>query len=210
MTEKTKIRTTRQINRAIDELFTSSNRIRISGLTKQNSIAVGIRGDREIRLAGDLGNYLGAFNHGCLITLDGNAGKYVGYSMEEGGIIINGTCGIGTGTFLKGGIIVVRSSTGDGLGQYQKDGTILVQGNVEGSVGQYSKGGTIIIVGKTMGRICSGATGGTVFLSSSFERMEPTFKESKMNGNDLNTLKRYFDHYGIKAEPRAFRKYAIS
>ena len=112
-----KIRSTEEINSAIQDLKKKSSRIKIAGLSGQDSLAVGIEGNVELRLNGNVGKYFGSLNDGSVITLKGNTSSFTGDNMIDGGIIIFGNTGPDAGINMRGGILVIKGSCKDGLGR---------------------------------------------------------------------------------------------
>lgn len=199
------IGSTREINASLKEMAKRSNRIQISGLNGQDSIAVGWNENIEIQISGNSGYYLGAFNRKAVITLNGNTGDQAGNSMSGGGLVILGNCGKHCGTKMRNGVIVVKGNAGDDIGRSMYNGTILVDGDAEGDVGFGSVGGTIIITGNVKGNIYCKGTGQTIFIGG--DHFEPRGgKKVSLNKNDLKVLDKYFQHYAVKAKPGMFSK----
>jgi len=199
-------RSTKDTNKAIADLLTRSNRIRISGLKGQDNIAVGLSGEFEIDIQGNAGNYLAAFNNGPVIILHGNCGDLAGDNLFKGGLIIMGSCGRKAGTSMSGGILVVKGSVDDGCGDSNSNGTIMIDGNATGDIGSSMINGKIIITGDVQGKIGEDAIGGEFYHSGELKVPNPQLEKKKMSDRDLSNLKKYFDHYGINAFPKTFNK----
>ncbi|MBN1538750.1 MAG: hypothetical protein JW939_01290, partial [Candidatus Thermoplasmatota archaeon] len=105
-----------EINQMIRENLKRSNRVRLTGLKGQNSIAVGLEKECEINITGEAGDFLGALNSGAIIILEGKCGDLAGDTLLKGGLIIMGDCGDLTGANMQNGIIVVKGNAGDGTG----------------------------------------------------------------------------------------------
>ena len=103
-----KVVTTRDINIAIKEQLEKSKKVKISGLSGQDAIAVGLEKEIDISVKGTAGDFFGALNKGSVITLTGNARRFLGDTMSNGGLIVNGNVRRGAGTGMLGGIIVIR------------------------------------------------------------------------------------------------------
>lgn len=209
-TVNTKIKSSEEINRAIIELRLRSNRIKIAGLSGQNSLAVGLKGNVELHLNGNVGKYFGALNNGAVITLKGNCGPYTGDNMIGGGIIILGDSDRDAGMNLKGGILVIKGRCGDNLGNFMTGGTIIIDGDVKGDIGDHMSNGILIVNGEINGKILEHAIGGTIYSSSSLMKRSNNLNEMKLSDKDQELLGSYFKHYAIDALPTSFRKHTIS
>lgn len=201
-------KTTHEINLAINKMAKNTNRIHITGLDGQESIAVGWNKQVEIHIDGNSGPYIGAFNQKAIITLHGNAGDLAGDTLNGGGLVIIGNCGDRCGTKMRSGIIVIKGNSGNGLGYSMYDGTILLDGNVKGDVGSRSKGGLIIITGDVEGNI--GPVDDKICIMIGGKHQAPESAEKiMMDQKDLLKLNKYFNHYAIKADSGVFSKYVI-
>ncbi|MCK5772959.1 MAG: hypothetical protein KAH57_04160 [Thermoplasmata archaeon] len=209
-TANNKIKSSEEINRAIIQLRLRSNRIKIAGLSGQNSLAVGLQGNVELHLNGNVGKYFGALNNGAVITLNGNSGPYTGDRMANGGIIILGGSDRDAGMNLKGGILVIKGKCGGNAGNFMTGGTIIIDGDVNGDVGDHMSNGTLIVNGEINGKILEHAIGGTIYSSSSLVDRTDNLNEMRLSGKDRDLLGSYFKHYAIDALPTSFRKYVIS
>ena len=209
-TVNNKIKSSEEINRAIIQLRSRSNRIKIAGLSGQNSLAVGLMGNVELHLNGHVGKYFGALNDGAVITLKGNCGPYTGDKMADGGIIILGDSDRDAGMNLRGGILVIKGRCGDNAGNLMTGGTIIIDGDINGDIGDHMSNGTLIVNGDINGKILENAIGGTIYSSSSLSNIADNLKEIKLSEKDLDLLGSYFIHYAIDALPTSFRKYTIS
>ncbi|MBN1539663.1 MAG: hypothetical protein JW939_05915, partial [Candidatus Thermoplasmatota archaeon] len=94
-----------------------------------------------------------------------------------------------------------------GTGTGMQGGTQIIDGNVEGDLGASMSEGTLIVTGDVKGELCPGAHGGTVYIcgkaGSGLENVETV----EMTSRDNARLAKYFDHYGISAQPATMRKY---
>ncbi len=205
--ESKKEQSSADINKAITDLLKRSNRVRISGLNGQDNIAVGLHGDYEIDIKGNGGRYLGAFNSGPVIILQGSCGDLAADCLIHGGLIITGSSGKKCGLGMKGGIVVVKGDCGSDLGKYNRNGTIIVNGNISGDVGERMVGGTIMVTGDIQGEIGLKAEGGSIFVVGQVGKLAKGITELKPDEKDLQKMKKYFDHYGISAVPKSFRKF---
>jgi len=203
-------KSSREINQAIKDLLKRSTRIRISGLSGQDNIAVGLKGNVEIDINGDAGRYLGAFNDGPVIVLDGNCGDLAADNQSRGGVIVRGDSGKNCGIFMLGGILVIRGNSSTGLGKCNNGGTIIIDGDVSGDIGEDMKAGTIIVTGHLGGSIGKKATGGILYTTEEPKKnQDDSLKMSDLSQSDISKLKRYFEHYRIDASPVGFRKYSF-
>jgi glutamate synthase domain-containing protein 3 len=211
MDEENKVdRTTKDTNKAILDLLKRSSRIKISGLKGQDNIAVGIKGNYEIDIQGNAGNYLGSFNDGPVIILHGNCGDMVADNLFNGGVIIMGESGGKSGIMMQGGILVIKGNTLDSCGLSNNGGTIIVDGDVNGDIAEKMTKGTMIVTGNITGSMGEGATGGELICTVTPSNTKEGMNITELSNKDLSTLKKYFDHYGIKAIPKTFKKVVFS
>ncbi|UCH88391.1 MAG: tributyrin esterase [Thermoplasmata archaeon] len=194
--------TTRDINAAIRRQLEKSKVVKIGdsekgGLTGQDSIAVGLEAESEIIVAGDAGDYFGAFNNGAIINLTGTAGRFLGDSMKNGGIIVKGRVRHGVGVYMAGGIIVIKGGVEGEVGQYNSGGTVIVNGKTGDGVGSYMNSGTIIITGKAGKNVGNWLLGGEIFIGSEPESIGENAKQTVLDDEDIEKLQKYFEHYGI-------------
>ncbi|MGA1819540.1 MAG: hypothetical protein ACMUHU_00880 [Thermoplasmatota archaeon] len=204
---KDRKQTSSDINQIIADKLKRSKRVKITGLTGHNNIAVGLDMECEINISGQAGDLLGAFNNGAILLMDGSCGDLAGDTLLKGGIIIIGNCGRRTGASIQNGIVVVKGNCGAQAGIGMEGGTLIIDGNVDGDLAPHMADGTIIVTGNVKGGICPDSTGGTIFvggeIGSGLENVEKVETTSK----DSTKLSKYFDHYGISAVPSTIRKY---
>lgn len=208
--KKKKEQTTGDINKAITELGSRSNRIKLTHLSGQNSVAPGLSEKLELHASGSVGSFFGAFNNGAVLILNGKSGDYTGDTMLSGGIIILGGTGEYTGNYLQGGIMVIKGDTGGYPGYHMHDGTILIDGNVKGDAAPEMIGGTLIITGNVTGELCPNGLDGTVYVAGSIGKMESRYINRNLTEKDMDFLRKYFSHYAIDASPSVFKKILIT
>jgi glutamate synthase domain-containing protein 2/glutamate synthase domain-containing protein 3 len=201
-----KVVTSREINIAIKDQLEKSKKVKISGLSGQDSIAVGLEKEIDIDVKGTAGDFFGALNKGAIITLTGNARRFLGDTISSGGIIVNGNVRRGAGTGMLGGIIVIRGDVDGDLGQMNKAGTIIVSNDSGDDVGALMYGGEIIVAGSTGKNLGNWMVGGAIYIGGEIEGMGANTKIIDMTSGEIDKLRTYFKHYGIKADPGKFRK----
>ena len=196
------VKTTKDINAAIRRQLQKSRIVKIGdsekgGLADQDSVCVGLSGEAEIIVAGDAGDYFGAFNDGPVITISGSAGRFLGDSMYAGGIILKGRANRGAGVYMTGGVIVVKGSVDGDTGTYNRGGTIIVNGKSGDGTGAYMTAGTLIVTGKCGKNTGQYMTGGEIYLGEPPESLGANVEPVELTAKDIDKLKKYFDHYGI-------------
>lgn len=205
--KKERKQTSREINQIINEKLKRSKRVKITGLTGHNNIAVGLDLDCEINISGQVGDLMGAFNNGAILLMEGNCGDLVGDTLMKGGIIILGNCGRRAGASMLNGIIVVKGNSGAEAGFAMEGGTLMIDGSVEGDLAPFMSDGTIIVTGSVKGKICPCSTGGTIFVGGEIGSGLENVEKIKATSKDIAKLSKYFDHYGISAIPSTIRKF---
>ena len=201
-----KVSTTEEINVAIKKQLRRSKTVKISGLSGQNYIAMGLSIEKQLMFEGTAGDFFGAFNNGSIVNLKGDARRFVGNNITNGGIIIQGNVQRGVGLGMIGGIIVIRGNVKGDIGQLAKGGTIIISGNTGAKTGAYMFNGELIIagdVGEDTGLLM---TGGAIFVGGKIGSLGENAQVRKLTKTDESKLKKYFDHYGIKKSPDEFEK----
>jgi len=201
-----KVVTTRDINIAIKDQLEKSKKVKISGLSGQDAIAVGLEKEIDINVKGTAGDFFGALNKGAIITLTGNARRFLGDTIHSGGIIVNGSVRRGAGLSMQGGIIVIRGDVDGDIGQLNKGGTIIVSEDAGDNVGAYMYGGEVIVAGDVGKELGNWMVGGVIYIGGEIGAMGKNTKIVDIENSEIDKLNTYFKHYGIKAEPDKFRK----
>jgi glutamate synthase domain-containing protein 2 len=180
--------------------------VKITGLSGQSNIAVGLSTEKQLSFDGTAGDFFGALNNGAIITLKGTANRFLGDTMNSGGIIVQGNTQRGVGLAMTGGIIVVRGNVNGDIGQLVRGGTIIVSGNCGPRSGAYMFKGELI-VGGNLGRDAGlNMIGGTIFIGGKCASLGTNAQIRDITQNDEKKLKKYFEHYGITKEPSLFKK----
>ncbi len=201
-----KVVTTRDINIAIKQQIAKSKKVKISGLSGQDSIAVGLEKEIDINVKGNAGDFFGALNKRAIITLEGNARRFLGDTISGGGIIVNGNVRHGAGLCMHGGIIVIRGEAQGDIGQLNKAGTVIVSEDAGEKVGALMFGGEIIIAGDVGEKLGDWMVGGSIYVGGEISSMGNNTKIVDLRPSEQDKLQTYFRHYGIKSQPAEFRK----
>lgn len=204
------ITSTRDINRAIRDQITKSTRIKVGGLSGQNSVAVGIKEDVEITIEGNAGDFFAALNSGPVISLNGSAGRFLGDTLTGGGVIVSQSAQSGVGHAMSGGIIIVRGSIGDMGGVLKSGGSILVDGDVGNRLGMYMTGGDIIVTGVAGEDTGQLMLGGAIYVRGGAKNLGDNAKVVETTQDDATRLDTYFKHYNISAKGMEFKKIVAS
>lgn len=201
-----KVSSSKDINSAIRKQMKRSKTVKITGLSGQNYIAIGLNIKKQLIIDGAAGDFFGALNNGTIINLKGSARRFLGDTMEDGGIIIQGNVHRGVGLAMTGGIIVVRGNVDGDIGQMMKGGTIIVSGNCGVRSGAYMFNGEMIIAGNVGRDTGLNMTGGVIFAGGKIGSLGANCQIQNLSVNDEKKLKKYFDHYGITKDTGAFKK----
>jgi glutamate synthase domain-containing protein 2 len=183
-----------------------SKTVKITGLSGQNYVAIGLNIKKQLIIDGQAGDFFGALNNGSIINLKGTARRFLGDTMADGGLIIQGNVQHGVGLAMTGGIIVVRGNVDGDIGQLMKGGTIIVSGNCGVRSGAYMFNGELIVAGNVGKDIGLNMTGGTIFVGGKIGSLGENSQTQNLNINDEKKLKKYFDHYGITKDTGEFKK----
>jgi|GEM_PF-310535 len=180
---------------------------KISNLSGQDCIAVGISKNVVIFIEGNAGDYFGALNAGASIRLTGNAGKFLGDTMTAGEIIVKGDVMHGLGAFMSGGTIVVKGDAGGRVGIMNRGGSILVHGSVKNYTGLYMMAGDIIITGNVGEHTGHWMMRGSIYVGGDIGSLGTNAKEGTMTEADKKKLSELFKKYGIDENPELLSTY---
>ncbi len=201
-----KVSSTKEINDAIKKQLKRSKTVKISGLSGQNYVAIGLTTEKQLIFEGTAGDFFGAFNNGALINLKGSARRFLGNNISKGGIIIQGNVQRGVGLGMLGGIIVVRGSVGGDAGQLAKGGTIIISGDCGARSGVYMFNGELIVAGNIGKETGFSMVGGTIYAGGKIESLGENAQIKELTVKDESKLKKYFEHYGITKPIHDFKK----
>jgi len=201
-----KVQSPQDINKAIRDLLVGSRKVRLSGLSGQDNIAVGLTGDVQIDIKGDAGKYLGAFNSGPQLVLNGSSGDQTADTMTAGTMIVQGSSGKNSGICMVDGTLVIKGSTGPGTGRYMTGGKVLIDGDVKGDAAEGMEGGTLIVNGSIQGEVGRYSSGGTIFISGSVSKKGANSMEVPLSESEIALLSKDLDRFSVNAPPRTFRK----
>jgi glutamate synthase domain-containing protein 3 len=201
-----KVTSTSEINAAIKKQLGRSKTVKITGLSGQNYIAVGLTTEKQLMFDGSSGDFFGALNNGAIINFKGNARRFLGDTMSDGGIILQGNAQRGVGHAMTGGIIVVRGNVNGDIGQLMKSGTIIVSGNCGPRAGAYMFGGELIVAGNIGEDVGLNMVGGVIYVGGKARALGNNTQVQNLTINDESKLKKYFNHYGIDKDTGEFNK----
>jgi glutamate synthase domain-containing protein 3 len=191
---------TRDINKAIRAQIKKGAATRIEGLTGQDSISVGLKGDAKITIIGESGDFFGALNEGATLLLKGNSGRYLGDTLISGKIVVEGDCGDGVGTNMLGGEILIRGDSGKRVGAGMKGGVIIVDGNVDDELGLHKFGGDILITGDCGKNVGQFMSGGNIFVNGKIGSLGENAKSEKPDKADKLKLTNYLTKQNLLGE----------
>jgi glutamate synthase domain-containing protein 3 len=191
---------TRDINKAIRAQIKKGAATRIEGLTGQDSIAVGLRGDAKITIIGESGDFFGALNEGTTLLLKGNSGRYLGDTLISGKIVVEGDCGDGVGTNMLGGDILIKGDSGKRVGSGMKGGVIIVDGDVDDELGLHLFNGDILVTGDAGKNVGQFMSGGSIFVNGKIGSLGENAKSEKPDKNDKLKLTNFLTKQNLLGE----------
>ncbi len=194
------IYTTRDINKAIRAQIKKGAATRIEGLTGQDNIAVGLKGDAKITIIGESGDFFGSLNDGTTLLLKGNSGRYLGDTFISGKIVVEGNCSDGAGTNMLGGEIVIKGNAGKRVGSGMKGGVIIVDGNVDDELGLHQFSGDILVTGDVKESVGKFMSGGNIFVNGKIGSLGENAKIEKPDKNDKLKLTNYLTKQNLLGE----------
>lgn len=160
----------------------------------------------EYVVVGDAGDYFGVLTDGATVRVKGNAGKYVADNMTRGTVIVEGSADYGAGLYPYGGTLVVLGDAGDFTATMNKGATIIVGGNVGAECGTYHLAGDFVVVGNAGLNFGNYLIRGTLYLGGEAESYGRNTCLEPMQPEDIDKLRRWFEQYGIQADPAKFKK----
>ncbi len=154
----------------------------------------------------DVGDYLGAYNHGPMIVLEGRARNYLGLGLSKGDIFVTRDVEDRTGCYQSGGVIVIRGNCGKEAGLGMMGGTLFIEGSAKDLTGHLMTGGEIIVVGDCGKDTGLGMTGGIIFVRGEIDRIGEGVRSKTITSKDKSRLQGIFKDFGIDYEAREFVK----
>jgi hypothetical protein len=91
---------------------------------KVNKLGYRLRGRRELKIDGDVGDDVGTKLEGGFITVNGNAGDDVGSFMNRGSIVVNGDVEDNLGWKMHGGELSIKGKAGSNIAYLAEAGLI--------------------------------------------------------------------------------------
>jgi glutamate synthase domain-containing protein 3 len=183
-------------------------RVRISGLSQQDAIAVRIP-EMQLQVDGTAGNYCFCSLHHGDVHLSGNADAGAGHSLESGVVTIGKNAGFALGAMASGGLIVVKGNTGARCGAGLRGADIVVGGSVGAYAGMFMNSGTIMILGNMGPQVGWGCTGGTIYVQGTVESLAGHVTEQRLKESDKLRIGLLLLNSGLQANVKDFRKIAI-
>ncbi len=197
---------TKDINDAIRRQSKRSKTVKITGLNGQNYVAVGLNIEKQLSFEGSAGDFFGALNDGAILNIKGKVRRFLGDTMLKGGIILQGNAAHGVGCAMKGGIIVIRGDVSGDVGQSMSGGTIIISGNADAYSAAFMYNGEVIVGGNIGRETGDYMVGGAIFVGGEIGSLGTNTKLVEPTENDINKLKKYFQHYGITKDLKDFKK----
>jgi NADH-quinone oxidoreductase subunit E len=173
---------------------------------KFGNSAAGLSESALVTIGGDVGDLIGALNHGTTIQVKGDAGKYAADGMTAGKVIISGDADDGAGTAMSGGTLIIKGNAKNRVGHTLKGGTIIVEGNVKHYAGSFMVGGTIIIGGDAGRDIGSSMVGGTIYIQGKHEGLGANQIQTEMTEEEAEALQKVFAENKLDLNSRKFSK----
>ena len=177
----------------------------LSGAAHLHGLLAGLS-EGQVTIQGDAGDYLAVLNSGATIRVLGDAGRYLADNMTRGLVIVEGKAGDAAAPYCYGGTVVVRGDAGDFAAVMNKGATILVGGSVGNDVATYMLAGDVIIVGDAGKNLGNYLIRGNIYVGGTWRSLGHNTRVEDMDEADWDKLGAYFEEYGIRANPKDFRK----
>lgn len=132
---------------------------------------LGFSNRKNVKIIGNVGNFLGREMESGTIEVSENAENLVGHFLHGGKIIVKGDAEDRIGDMMMDGEIIIEGNVGDDLGLLMKKGTILVKGNAGNGVGRAMEGGKIDIEGNAGEEVGDSMQGGEIDIRGKHKRL---------------------------------------
>jgi len=170
-----------------------------------HGLAAGLK-TGEMTILGNAGDYLGVLNDGATICVTGNVGNYLADNMTHGTVIVDGNAGRAAAPYCYGGTVVVRGNAGDFTAVMNKGATVIIGGDVGDEVATYMLNGDLVIAGNAGKNLGNYLIRGNIYIAGNWQTLGHNTRLEELTEADIAKLRAYFDQYGVKADPVAFRK----
>jgi glutamate synthase domain-containing protein 3 len=193
-----------EVNKALREAL-NGDVIEVKNAKHLHGLAAGFKRG-EVVVQGGAGDYLAVLNAGATIRVTKDVGKYAADNMTGGVLIIEGNADYGVGQYCYGGTVVVHGNAGDFTATMNKGATIIVNGDVGDEAGTYMLAGDLIVVGNAGESFGNYLIHGDVYIGGEWKSLGHNTKVAKLGKRDVKKLKKYFDAFGLDADPEGFKK----
>ena len=173
----------------------------------EHAIAVGLDAPITVELDGHAGFYCGGMNKQAEIVIHGHAGPGVAENMMSGIVRVDGNASQSAGATGNGGLLVIKGDAASRCGISMKGINIVVGGSVGHMSAFMAQRGALVVCGDAGEALGDSIYEARLYVRGKVASLGADCIEKKMTDHHLAKLKRLLDEAGIKADPRAFKRY---
>jgi len=198
---------TREVNRTLRRLMEEgAAEIRVEGPQARHALAVALKGEVRIHIAGPVGWYAAGMNCGPEVVVEGNCGWGVAECMMSGRVEVHGHAGSGAGASIRGGVVYVEGDAGARAGIAMKGGMVIVRGSVGYMSGFMMQRGTLIVCGDAAEGLGDSLYEGRIYIAGGVEGYGADAVEHELSEADRELLRGSLEPLGIETEVESFRR----
>lgn len=201
--------TSREVNARLKELALTHDKISIKNPGAKHNIVVGVRGQVEIEVLGNVGYFAAGLIYGPKVRIMGNAGWFAADNLDNSEIIIEGNAGTGVGTNARSGTLVIKGDVNSRLGQVVKGGSIIVGGNAGFFTGMMMMGGAIIICGDVDCGVGESMMGGCIYVAGRVGKPGADAAVCDAPEAEARGIKSLIEKYGLNGKESWKKVYSL-
>lgn len=187
---------TREINRALAELPDGSS-VSITEPQGRHNLAVGLRNQITITIAGNAGYFIGGLCNGPSIAVNGFVGWSVGENLMSGTVRVRGNASESAGASSHGGLVIVDGDASSRAGISLKGGTIAVAGDAGHMSGFMAQAGTILIGGDAGAGLGDSLYEAVIYVGGSIRSLGADARVEELTEGDVQCVRQLIQKTGF-------------
>ena len=187
---------TRAINRALAELPDGS-RVSITEPQGRHNLAVGLRNQITITIAGNAGYFIGGLGDGPSIVVNGFVGWSVGENLMSGTVRVRGNASESAGASSHGGLVIVDGDASSRAGISLKGGTLVVAGDAGHMSGFMAQAGTILIGGDAGAGLGDSLYEAVIYVGGAIRSLGADARVEELTEGDVQRVRQLIQQTGF-------------
>ncbi len=187
---------TRAINRALAELPDGS-RVSITEPQGRHNLAVGLRNQITITIAGNAGYFIGGLGDGPSIVVNGFVGWSVGENLMSGTVRVRGNASESAGASSHGGLVIVDGDASSRAGISLKGGTLVVAGDAGHMSGFMAQAGTILIGGDAGAGLGDSLYEAVIYVGGAIRSLGADARVEELTESDVQRVRQLIQETGF-------------